>query len=169
MINEDLTKLMDTQVKELTAAFRKVRIAGLPSIPMTSNRQIVVNLPSISAVYFIRGSVLTWTGEDGGHVVSSRADLEFYRRNPSTKDRYVRTHARRATMYIGRASNLRSRWDYQTTIHGEIYIEHHRIRDVFNKLGKPRLHWLEMPVRYLAASELTLIRLHQPAWNSQKN
>jgi hypothetical protein len=167
MINDDLIKLMDDQAEQLAVAFRRVKVANLPSVPVTVRKDQSINgLPVVPAIYFIRGTISTWKGDMGGSE-DSKARIQYYRRNPDCKQKYRRTEGPRTIMYIGRASNVAERWRPTYNLYRQIIGHHHRYRETLDHLGSPRIHWLEMPKRYLAISEVVLIRLHQPAWNRQ--
>jgi excinuclease UvrABC nuclease subunit len=74
-------------------------------------------------------------------------------------------------LYIGRATNLRSRWAARFRWDGSGRIDwehsHAKLADAL-AVGDARLAWLAVPREYLAFTESLLLQIHTPPWNQAR-
>jgi hypothetical protein len=96
---------------------------------------------------------------------------------------YFLHSATRGLLYIGRATNLRSRWRLRTKAAklggphltsklGAPYaidweLCHAKLSECI-EIGDVTIHWLTVPRELLASAESLLIQIHSPPWNSHR-
>ena len=80
---------------------------------------------------------------------------------------YFLVHRGSVLKYIGKASNLRSRWYFtgKQFFMRELQDVHHCL-PLALELGDMALHYWKMPKKYLSIVELLLLREFTPPWNS---
>lgn len=70
-------------------------------------------------------------------------------------------------LYIGRATNLRSRWDNLPVDLMNDFPAHAKRRPAI-ELGDVTLHWWGMPRECLAIVESILLQVNKPPWNTAR-
>jgi hypothetical protein len=86
----------------------------------------------------------------------------------STTAVYYLVHQPKGILYIGKATNLSSRWrTVENCVGGDIPIQiHHKLEKAL-ELGNVWLYWWTVPKECLTIIENLLIQRHRPPWNSQ--
>jgi len=93
--------------------------------------------------------------------------LDFGDKLPvSTPAVYYLVHECKGVLYIGKATNIRSRWAFRrNTVGGDVPMQiHHRLEEAI-RLGNVRLYWWAVPRECLVILENLLIQRHRPPWN----
>jgi hypothetical protein len=143
-------KELESLFAALIERLKKLKIADLPAVSI-DGLYINGTLPvRTSAVYFLRSESPSAPFKGGEN-----------RARPGTK--------RNGILYIGKATDLRQRWNTQiitqpSGMKYEVQV-HQKLKEAI-ALGDVRLHWWAVDKPCLAIAESLLIQLHRPPWNN---
>jgi hypothetical protein len=139
-------------------------------LPTGGDRQGVAPVDTAEAIDLTEPFRLLWDRLEGLRIErlpATEVDGEFTWRLPFAPAVYFLSSRSRGLLYIGKATNLRTRWALTYHVNGQILWDlcHGKLRDAL-ELGDVSISWWELPRQYITIAESVLLQIHQPPWNT---